>query len=213
MSQTTTLQNNQGEYDEGTILKQAKINESTSTQKMPETQESSAPPSPLRHDFITTLVATMNIPPYSMFICTFIYCCLLYTSIHWSWVHLQTVLVVYMIHGVLLDGTAQATVKPNWVQALQSTCNKNIGFRLTAKYFSCKLHPPSQKLNPDQSYLFAYHPHGIIGMGANLALSTDASGFTTTFPGVSGQRDTHMHISILCNVLNMFRFLTSDAYD
>ena len=195
----TTTEQNQGNAENET-MKQANDEKS---QKTSATQDS-APKSPLRHDFITTLAATLSIPPYSMLICMFVYGCLLYASIHWSWAVLRTLLIVYMSHAVLLDRTAQAATKPNWVEKVQSKCNKNVLFRLTAKYFSCKLHPPpSHKFDPDQPYLFTYHPHGIIGMGASLALATDASGFSTIFPGVRG------HTCILCfDVLTMMSFLT-----
>ncbi|CAJ1954863.1 unnamed protein product [Cylindrotheca closterium] len=180
MPQSTTEQN-QGKSKKEQTTKQEANDERT--QKTSSTQES-APKAALHHDCITTLVATLNMPPYSILICMLIYGCLLYASIQWSWIYLRTLLLLYMLHAVLLDRTAQATTKPKWVQRLQPKCNKNVFFRLTAKYFSCKLHPTSQKLDPDQSYLFAYHPHGIIGMGASLALATDASGFSTTFPGI-----------------------------
>ena len=40
-------------------------------------------------------------------------------------------------------------------------------------------------LDPTRNYLFGYHPHGIIGVGASLAFGTDAAGFRTLFPGIN----------------------------
>lgn len=35
-----------------------------------------------------------------------------------------------------------------------------------------------------QPYLFAYHPHGVIGMGVNCTLNTNCAGFRELFPGI-----------------------------
>ncbi|KAF7309536.1 Diacylglycerol o-acyltransferase [Mycena indigotica] len=39
-------------------------------------------------------------------------------------------------------------------------------------------------LPPDRPYVFGYHPHGIIGMGALATFATEATGFSTAFPGI-----------------------------
>ncbi|KAF8997870.1 DAGAT-domain-containing protein [Cyathus striatus] len=39
-------------------------------------------------------------------------------------------------------------------------------------------------LPPDRPYLFGYHPHGIIGMGALATFATEATGFSKAFPGI-----------------------------
>lgn len=36
-----------------------------------------------------------------------------------------------------------------------------------------------------RKYVFGYHPHGIIGMGAIANFGSDATGFSTLFPGLS----------------------------
>ncbi|KDE09727.1 hypothetical protein MVLG_00129 [Microbotryum lychnidis-dioicae p1A1 Lamole] len=40
-------------------------------------------------------------------------------------------------------------------------------------------------LPPDRKYVFGYHPHGIIGMGAIANFGTDATGFSELFPGLN----------------------------
>ena len=40
-------------------------------------------------------------------------------------------------------------------------------------------------LPPDRPYLFGYHPHGIIGMGAVISFGTEACGFSEKFPGIT----------------------------
>ncbi|GAA5981439.1 hypothetical protein JCM10908_004109 [Rhodotorula pacifica] len=40
-------------------------------------------------------------------------------------------------------------------------------------------------LPPDRRYVFGYHPHGVIGMGAIANFGTDATGFSRLFPGLT----------------------------
>ncbi|KAM6497352.1 DAGAT domain containing protein [Amanita muscaria] len=40
-------------------------------------------------------------------------------------------------------------------------------------------------LPPDRPYVFGYHPHGIIGMGALATFATEATGFSEAFPGIT----------------------------
>lgn len=39
-------------------------------------------------------------------------------------------------------------------------------------------------LPADRPYVFGYHPHGIIGMGAMATFATEATGFSRAFPGI-----------------------------
>ncbi|KAK0535230.1 diacylglycerol O-acyltransferase 1 [Tilletia horrida] len=39
-------------------------------------------------------------------------------------------------------------------------------------------------LPPDRPYVFGYHPHGVIGMGAFANFATEATEFPTSFPGI-----------------------------
>ncbi|KAK7038711.1 diacylglycerol O-acyltransferase 1 [Paramarasmius palmivorus] len=39
-------------------------------------------------------------------------------------------------------------------------------------------------LPADRPYVFGYHPHGIIGMGAIATFATEATGFSKAFPGI-----------------------------
>ena len=52
-----------------------------------------------------------------------------------------------------------------------------------ADYFPVRLHK-SCDLDPDGNYLFGYHPHGIIGVGAFITFATNATGFEQAFPGL-----------------------------
>tara|TARA_B110000977_G_C11090354_1_gene496597 strand:- start:213 stop:1340 length:1128 start_codon:yes stop_codon:yes gene_type:complete len=52
-----------------------------------------------------------------------------------------------------------------------------------ADYFPVRLHKTID-LDPNGNYLFGYHPHGIIGVGALITFATNATGFDQAFPGL-----------------------------
>eukprot|EP00929_Paragymnodinium_shiwhaense_P000721 TRINITY_DN100954_c0_g1_i1.p1 TRINITY_DN100954_c0_g1~~TRINITY_DN100954_c0_g1_i1.p1 ORF type:complete len:447 (+),score=71.42 TRINITY_DN100954_c0_g1_i1:88-1428(+) len=56
-------------------------------------------------------------------------------------------------------------------------------WRHFASYFPMKL-TKTAELDPEGHYLFGYHPHGIISLGALCNFATEATGFATLFPGV-----------------------------
>jgi hypothetical protein len=60
---------------------------------------------------------------------------------------------------------------------LRTTCGK---FR---DFFPISLHKTAE-LNPDDRYIFGYHPHGIIGFGAISCFATEAHNFRKLFPGI-----------------------------
>lgn len=57
-------------------------------------------------------------------------------------------------------------------------------FRYLSEYFPIRL-VRTAELKPDRPYLFAYHPHGIIGFGAVTAFGSDACGFSAQYPGIT----------------------------
>ncbi|RKF62151.1 Diacylglycerol O-acyltransferase 2A [Erysiphe neolycopersici] len=56
-------------------------------------------------------------------------------------------------------------------------------WKLFAGYFPVQLHR-SEELMPTRKYIFGYHPHGIISMGAFAAFCTEALDFSRLFPGI-----------------------------
>ncbi|KAI9312368.1 diacylglycerol acyltransferase [Dichotomocladium elegans] len=52
-----------------------------------------------------------------------------------------------------------------------------------ANYFPATLIKESE-LDPKGNYIFGYHPHGIISMGAVASFATEATGFSKQFPGI-----------------------------
>ncbi|CAD7923662.1 unnamed protein product [Amoebophrya sp. A120] len=56
-------------------------------------------------------------------------------------------------------------------------------YRHAAMYFPVKL-TRTRKLDPEKRYVFGYHPHGVLSIGALLNFSTNATGFDALFPGI-----------------------------
>lgn len=50
-------------------------------------------------------------------------------------------------------------------------------------YFPIKL-VKTAELNPERNYIFGYHPHGILCAGAFCNFATEATDFSTVFPGI-----------------------------
>ncbi|GAB4817360.1 hypothetical protein N2152v2_004406 [Parachlorella kessleri] len=51
------------------------------------------------------------------------------------------------------------------------------------RYFNAQLHKTTD-LDPSKTYLFGYHPHGIMPAAAWLTFGTNATGFSKAFPGI-----------------------------
>ncbi|KAF8806928.1 DAGAT-domain-containing protein [Phlegmacium glaucopus] len=56
-------------------------------------------------------------------------------------------------------------------------------WRYFADYYPASLLKEGD-LPADRPYVFGYHPHGIIGMGALATFATEATGFSAAFPGI-----------------------------
>jgi Diacylglycerol acyltransferase len=54
---------------------------------------------------------------------------------------------------------------------------------MTTYFPQCKLHKTAD-LDPNKSYIFGQHPHGVIAYGTWLGFGTNALGFDTLFPGI-----------------------------
>ncbi|KAF8316667.1 diacylglycerol acyltransferase [Clavulina sp. PMI_390] len=76
-------------------------------------------------------------------------------------------------------------------------------WRYFAGYYPQKL-VKTQDLPPDRPYVFGYHPHGIIGMGAFATFATEGTGFSKAFPGIKPHLLTltnNFHIPIYRDIL------------
>ncbi|CAF1190940.1 unnamed protein product [Rotaria sp. Silwood1] len=70
----------------------------------------------------------------------------------------------------------QGGLKQLWLRRL-------VWWKWFADYFPIQLHKTCD-LPADRSYIFGYHPHGIISLGAFCNFATEATGFEEKFPGI-----------------------------
>ncbi|KAL8284227.1 hypothetical protein RQP46_004976 [Phenoliferia psychrophenolica] len=87
------------------------------------------------------------------------------------------IIIPYLFWMIFID---QAPVrggrKSEWVR-------KSRYWKWFAGYYPVSLIKTAE-LPPDRKYVFGYHPHGIIGMGAIANFGSDATGFSELFPGL-----------------------------
>ncbi|KAK8844118.1 hypothetical protein IAR55_006912 [Kwoniella newhampshirensis] len=65
----------------------------------------------------------------------------------------------------------------------QEWARRGFLWRYFAQYYPCSIVKEAD-LPPDRPYLFGYHPHGIIGMGAFATFATEGTHFSELFPGI-----------------------------
>ena len=113
-------------------------------------------------------------------------------------VFLQPVLSALLSAGLLLRGGALARLlfvayvawlalldrAPRRGGRLSAAARRSVVWRWVADYFPVSL-VKTTDLDPRRNYLFGYHPHGIISVGAITNFATDATGFSELFPGVA----------------------------
>lgn len=63
-------------------------------------------------------------------------------------------------------------------------------FKYVRDYFSMTLEKTAD-LDPSRNYIFGYHPHGLIAVGAVVGFQTEALQFSQKFPGITS------HMSVL----------------
>ena len=54
---------------------------------------------------------------------------------------------------------------------------------MVSNYFPVKL-VKTEDLDPNRNYIFGYHPHGLLTAGAAVNFVTEATHFSTVFPGI-----------------------------
>lgn len=92
--------------------------------------------------------------------------------------------IVFYIFYIIFDTSPQRGGGYYQLSKKWQTWFRNYpGFRYLAQYFDASM-IKERDLDANQQYIFAYHPHGVIGIGANVALNTNACGFEQIFPGL-----------------------------
>jgi 2-acylglycerol O-acyltransferase 2 len=87
-------------------------------------------------------------------------------------------LIPYMIYCMTSTASTSGTLshRSDFLRSLPI-------WSLFASYFPARLHR-TQELPPTRKYIFGYHPHGILSLGAFGAFATEALGFSQLFPGI-----------------------------
>lgn len=121
----------------------------------------------------------LNTPMWAMAITSFAYGCFgLGSRNRW----MRTLSLLYLPVCLLerADGS-----RYTWLYSYEFTelIRSLATFRWVADYFPVRL-VKTTELPSNRTYLFAYHPHGVISMGCNTALNTNACGFDRIFPGI-----------------------------
>ena len=102
--------------------------------------------------------------------------CLVLTVVLFSVSVLFLPMCVYTLY-CLVDGAQNTGGRPQaWL--------KGLGFwKVFRDFFPVTLHKEVD-LDPSKNYVFGYHPHGIISIGAFLNFATESTGFSEKFPGI-----------------------------
>lgn len=176
----------------------------TCTTKTTATEPTTTLPSPtiplVNHDdkswlymWLMYLNGLTIVPMYTMLLAMTCFLSLWYVAPSGSL--LQMTVYIYIVFASL-DPSPQSggwkTTGWFWNKSLQRLCRDHVGIWFYGRYHDAKLIkednydlPSAGHDGKKKNYIFAYHPHGIIGIGANLALNTNACDFEAIFPGVS----------------------------
>ncbi|KAH9479273.1 Diacylglycerol O-acyltransferase 2B [Psilocybe cubensis] len=93
----------------------------------------------------------------------------------WSIPPLWPVLTVYFVWARFIDQAPERGGRSwHWWRSSRF-------WRYFADYYPASY---EAELPADRPYVFGYHPHGIIGMGALATFATEATGFSAAFPGI-----------------------------
>ncbi|GJE99276.1 DAGAT-domain-containing protein [Phanerochaete sordida] len=94
----------------------------------------------------------------------------------WSYPPLWPILAVYLLWTFWDKSPEHGGRISPWFRSLRF-------WRYFAEYYPASFLKTCE-LPPDRPYVFGYHPHGIIGMGAMCTFATEATGFSQQFPGI-----------------------------
>ncbi|KAF9497753.1 DAGAT-domain-containing protein [Pleurotus eryngii] len=95
----------------------------------------------------------------------------------WSIPPLWPLLTFYTIWIQWIDKSPDYGGRPShWFRSMAF-------WRYFADYYPASFLKEAE-LPADRPYVFGYHPHGIIGMGAFATFATEATGFSKAFPGI-----------------------------
>lgn len=121
----------------------------------------------------------MFIWPVLLPLCVCIFCLLCSIPLLWP------LIIPYVIWMRLDTAPETGGRRFGWLRSLPL-------WRWYCEYFPIKL-VKTAEIPPTDTYLFAYHPHGIVGLSAVGGFGTEGAGFAKTFPGI------RMHVLTLAS--------------
>lgn len=124
-----------------------------------------------------------QVPFYSICVCLAVYVALLVWAARGNHPWLLTVVALYVPYCTLgLDSSPRTGITWLSYPTIEWFRSRSC-FRDAARYLRARV-IKTHELDPQYAYILAYHPHGIISMGANTALSTNGCDFPSLFPGI-----------------------------
>ncbi|KAL2064956.1 hypothetical protein VTL71DRAFT_4096 [Oculimacula yallundae] len=119
---------------------------------------------------LQTLVVLWHTLCIALCVSTFFFLCAI--PLFWP------LLIPYLLYCMLSTASTSGTLshRSEFLRSLPV-------WSLFASYFPARLHR-TQELPPTRKYIFGYHPHGIISLGAFAAFATESLGFGQLFPGI-----------------------------
>ncbi|KAH9219061.1 diacylglycerol O-acyltransferase-like protein 2B [Leptodontidium sp. 2 PMI_412] len=119
---------------------------------------------------LQTLVVLWHTLCIALCVSTFFFLCAI--PLFWP------LLIPYMLYCMLSTASTSGTLSHR-----SEFLRSSPVWSLFASYFPARLHR-TQELPPTRKYIFGYHPHGIISLGAFAAFATESLGFGQLFPGI-----------------------------
>ncbi|EEB08454.1 diacylglycerol O-acyltransferase Dga1 [Schizosaccharomyces japonicus yFS275] len=99
-------------------------------------------------------------------------------SICWTFLSLWPLLLIYLVWMIIDKAFVSGRIRTQmWLRKLAP-------YNWFCNYFPIRLHKTAE-LDPNGSYIFGYHPHGILSLGAFGAFGTEGAHFSELFPGLS----------------------------
>ena len=139
----------------------------------------------------TTVLTKALSPRYRQLIACFITFCLLpgsilfssfvvFLAIYYQSIILFTIILMYGIHIKMDKSFEQGSKGKMWIKQLEF-------WKLLCNYFPALVvkQNPDTIYDPKGTYMFGYHPHGIISVGCFVSFATDATGISEMLPGIN----------------------------
>mmetsp|Transcript_6362 Transcript_6362/g.16145 ORF Transcript_6362/g.16145 Transcript_6362/m.16145 type:complete len:363 (+) Transcript_6362:475-1563(+) len=110
-------------------------------------------------------------------------------SIYFLWNPMFRIPMLVYLGWIFIDKSPQSGSKGHYL-------GRVFFWKYVRDYFPISLIKTSE-IKPDRSYVFGYHPHGVISTGALINFGTSANGFEKLFPGI------RIHILTLASNFNV----------